>query len=142
MNKKTLQHWVATFFLAFLTVLFLNPVTARSEADPSKPPAQSKSSFNTQVYEKDSSQKSFSATVKFVREMRGSWEVLFEGKAGIYAVEDSQQSLLVESQKSKTPVSVKVDEETMRVVSVQAPLQKASSPQNTTSSPTQNPLGK
>lgn len=75
--------------------------------------------INTNIYEKTSRETTFTAQVKIVREIQDSWDVVFEGKPGSYTVNVADhQAMLTEAQKAKAPVTVRVDEETNRVISV------------------------
>ena len=80
-----------------------------------------KSTISTQIYEKEKSEKSFTSTVKMVREVQGAWEVIFDKHPGVYTLSDKSdaQSLLVDAQKSHNPVIVRVDEENNRLLSAQ-----------------------
>ena len=100
-------------------LLTLGATTAFAQGTPSAP--AKKTSISTQIYEKEKNEKSFSSTVKMVREVQGAWEVLFDKHPGVYTIGDKSdsQSLLVEAQKTKTPVMVRVDEENSRILSVQ-----------------------
>jgi hypothetical protein len=81
------------------------------------------SQFNTQVHVQESSESSFVAVVKIVREIQGETQVFFEGKSGFYTLSSNSpsfgsiQSLLVESQKKKFAVSVKVNDDTKTLLS-------------------------
>ena len=102
---------------------------ALAAAEPSKPPAPTnpppkKSQFNSQIYEKDKTEASFSASVKVVREVQGETQVFFEGVNGFYSLNMSSpsagswQSLLVSSQSKKFHVQVTVDPESRQILSV------------------------
>lgn len=95
---------------------------AASGAPPSSPggspssPAK-KGGLNTNIYEKDSTTRSLTATVKVIREFQGQWEVMFDGVSGFYTVSGDQQAVLVEAEKAKARVIVKVDDDSRRVIS-------------------------
>lgn len=103
-------------FFVVLTALALatgSPVFAEG-------PAKSKSKLNTNIYEQEKTEKTFSASVKMVREASGGWEIMFDGQAGIFNLAENNEahlSALVESQKSKKAVSVKVNTETNTILS-------------------------
>ncbi len=80
-----------------------------------------------QIYEKEESGKSFTDVVKFVRPGEDTIEVVFEKQQGLYYVAQSEALLrdLRKSQKDKTPVAVKVDDDD-RILS--ANLQKSATP--------------
>ncbi len=79
--------------------------------------ATKKGGLNTNIYEKDSTSRSFTAKVKVIREFQGQWEVMFEGVTGFYTVSGDHQAILVEAEKTKSRVIVKVDDENRRVIS-------------------------
>lgn len=88
---------------------------------PSAPKADApQSQFNTNIYEPADENVKFTDTVKLVRELDGNSEVLFMKKGGIYQSpnDSTAQSKLVESQTSKTPVTVIVNEETKKIMNV------------------------
>jgi hypothetical protein len=129
MNRSALQQGL----LIVCASLLVAAASAGEGGDkPVAPIAKPKSRINTQIYEKEDAQKTFTATVKMVRESQGVWEVFFNEQKGAFSVEEAHQALLVDAQKSKAPVIVKVDAETNHIVSVQA----------STARPPQNPLGK
>jgi hypothetical protein len=73
--------------------------------------------ISTHIYEKENAAKTFSATVKIIREFQGEWEVMFNGQTGFYTVKEESQALLVEAEKKKANVIIKVDEESKQVIS-------------------------
>lgn len=113
-------------FLILATALALWP--SRNEAaDPAKKPAP-KSSV-PQIYEREETGKAFTDIVKVVRQNEDAIEVLFEKHLGVHHVARSEAMLrdLRKSQKDKTPVSVKVDDDD-RITAVD--LKKTAEPEN------------
>ncbi len=97
-------------FLILVGALALSP--SRNEAaEPAKKPAPK--SGVPQIYEKEESGKAFTDVVKVVRSTEDTIEVLFEKHQGIHYVARSEAMLrdLRKSQKDKTPVAVKIDDE-------------------------------
>lgn len=92
-------------FLILVGALALSP--SRNEA------------ASPQIYEKEEPGKSFTDVVKVVRPNEDSIEVLFEKQQGVHHVTRSEAMLrdLRKSQKDKTPVAVKVDDDD-RILSV------------------------
>ena len=104
-------------------------LTATSEAGPTALAATStqppkKSQFNSQIYENDKSESSFSARVKIVREVQGDTQVFFEGVKGFYVLTMSSsnagswQNLLTASQTKKFKVQVSVDPDSRQILNV------------------------
>jgi hypothetical protein len=81
--------------------------------------APPKSGLNTNIYEKESSEKTFSSKVKMVREVQGSSEVLFDSKPGIFTFDESQQTPLMQAKKDGSTVSVRYNEDNSHILSVQ-----------------------
>lgn len=122
----------ATFLIPVVVLVgALTLLPSRNEAaDPAKPAATkppAPKSGVPQIYEKEESGKSFTDVVKVVRPSEDSIEVLFEKHQGVHHVSRSEAMLrdLRKSQKDKTPVSVKVDDED-RILSVT--LRKSAAP--------------
>lgn len=110
--------------LLVASLLLLVP-TRNEAAEPAKKPAPK--SGVPQIYEKEETGKSFTDVVKVVRQNEDTIEVMFEKHLGIHHVARSEAMLrdLRKSQKDKTPVSVKVDDED-RILSVD--LKKTAAP--------------
>lgn len=90
-----------------------------------KPNPKPKSSqFNSQIYEKEKSESTFTAQVKIVREIQGDTQVFFLGVQGFYVLNlsassaGSWQNLLIASQTKKFPVQVTVDTESRLILNV------------------------
>lgn len=84
-------------------------------------PGKSGSLFNTNIYEKTNYTMNFTDTVKLVREDDSGTQVMFMKKPGFFAAPSDETSLgkLVESQSTKTPVQVSVDEDSRKILKVQ-----------------------
>lgn len=110
-----------------ICLMIIGLMTARVEASDlpsaggSKTPPKSK--FNTQIYEQESDNKTFTDTVKTVREAAGQTQVFFNSQSGVFYLDtglDSgrAQNSLATSQKKKTPVSVTVDMSSRQILKV------------------------
>lgn len=108
MNRKLLAHTLLTASLS------LTPAAMADQA--------SKSQFNTNIYQKESTQESFSAIVKVVREIQGDIQVFFEGQKGVFSIDGNHskagsfQELLTKSQKLKQPLQVVYDTESRQIL--------------------------
>lgn len=143
MNNRWLPTTLATAVAGLLLISSQAPAQVEGPTDlqPAAAPqitvpvpaAKPKSGYNTKVYEAESSEGTFTSTVKMVREVQGSWEVLFDAKSGVFPVDDNLQAVFVECHKDKTPVTVRYNTESNRILSAKEARKPASS---------QNPLGK
>lgn len=85
-----------------------------------------KSHFNSNVYEQESSEESFSARVKIIRDL-GETEVLFENakNGGPYTLRSNSPNFglyktrLEKSRKSGLPVKVTIDNDTIKSVEIE-----------------------
>ena len=103
--------------ILILNLSFIQTVKATSNG----PSPSSKSKLNTQIYESEKEEESFTAVVKAVREVQGETEVFFEGKQGFFALaSEKNQALLVKSQQKKFPVKVQVNSSSRQILSVES----------------------
>lgn len=119
----------------FITgILALHDVAMAQVDTPAKPKtttpapnASPKSAYNTKIYENTEDSRSFTDTVKLVRDMDGNAEVLFMKQGGVYQAptDSTAMSKLVESQINKSAVRVTVDVDSRRINSVLAVPSKA-----------------
>ncbi|GEM_PF-3309219 len=80
---------------------------------------QPKSSFNTQVFEKQSSEESFTDTVKMIRSEQDQWEVLFNSKKRVYTLKRTEdQEPLKQAYEDKLNVNVTVNSDTDQILKV------------------------
>lgn len=102
-----------------LTILIAFSFLWAGEGTGAPPAKNKKTTVNTQIYEKAKNESTFTATVKIVREIQDTWDVMFDGHPGYYVIDVAdQQALLSEAHKSKQNVTVRVDEDTNHVLSV------------------------
>lgn len=88
---------------------------AESSSAPSKS-AASKSSLNTQIFEKESSVETFQDQVKLVRDMAGESQVIFKSHPGFFILEDNGsgakfKNQLLKATKSKHSLSISFEKE-------------------------------
>ncbi len=104
-----------------LVALFSSLIVQKSPGEGLKnpKPGAAKSQFNSQIYEKESDEHSFTAPVKVVREVQGDTEVFFEGQSGFFIAKSSIQSLLVNSQKKHIPLSVTVNKLSRQILKLE-----------------------
>lgn len=113
--------------LAFCLACLSLSVTSWAEsplpsAKPQAPSANApkKSILNANIYEKPDDKVRFTDTVRLVRELDGNSEVLFVNKKGIFQAPSDGNAMvkLMESQNHKSPVTVVVDEDSQKILSV------------------------
>ena len=106
---------------ALVLMIFLSLQVRAAETPQKAPEKKSKSQFNTQIYEQTSEEGSLSGVVKVVREIQGETEVIFEGQSGFYSVAPGVSGeLLLKSQKTKTPVTVKINKTSRQILKINA----------------------
>jgi hypothetical protein len=141
MTTKFFAIFIASFALLSLAVSFVagasgkiappkfnagnTPALLPSATQPATGPTKPKSSSpSTQIFEPSSEQASFTDTVKFLRELDGEPEVVFQ-KFGQFTIpaNDTIKERLIESQKTKLPVTVTYNEVSRKVIKV-GPVEK------------------
>lgn len=97
------------------------PKSATSKpAAPKASPTPAQSRFNTNIYEAQDDRVQFTDTVKLVRELDGNTEILFVKRGGVFQAPSDSSALarLIESQRSKSAVTVSVDDHSQKIMSV------------------------
>lgn len=90
--------------------------------DPSAGPVPPSSTpgLNTNIYDKSDDLMSFTDTVKLIRDLDGTMDVIFTKQKGSFQgpIDSTAQAKLAESQKSKTPVTVTAETYSRQIRSV------------------------
>lgn len=110
-------------WLILSCLMMTSMASAESAGSGSKAPGK-KSNLNAQIFEKESSESSFTSQTKVIREVQGETQVFFVDQKGFFVLNDSGpnagswQNLLTQSQTKKFKVSVTVDPDSRQILGV------------------------